>query len=110
MAPNQKSELYLLHGRALNASPEYSSSAEEMLGRATRFNLPDAWNELGECLYKKGDFAGALTCFQKALKLVRVWVCWWESISHHQHELSPHVFTILKTIMYISLPLVFVGP
>ncbi|KAK3881998.1 hypothetical protein Pcinc_013602 [Petrolisthes cinctipes] len=69
--PNQRSELFLLHGRALNASAEYSKSAEDMLGRATRFNLPEAWNELGECLYKKGDFTGALTCFQKALKLAQ---------------------------------------
>lgn len=70
MPPGGRGELYLLHGRALNATSEHSTAAEEALGRATRFNLPDAWNELGECQYKKGDFSSALTCFQKALKLV----------------------------------------
>ncbi|XP_063850837.1 tetratricopeptide repeat protein 5-like [Scylla paramamosain] len=68
--PEGRGELYLLQGRALNAAAEHSAAAEEALGRATRFNLPDAWNELGECQYKKGDFSSALTCFQKALKLV----------------------------------------
>ncbi|XP_050690339.1 tetratricopeptide repeat protein 5-like [Eriocheir sinensis] len=64
-----RGEMYLLQGRALNASSEHSAAAEEALGRATRFNLPDAWNELGECQYKKGDFSSALTCFEKALRL-----------------------------------------
>ena len=68
--PGGRGELYLLQGRALNAAPDHSAAAEDALGRATRFNLPDAWNELGECQYKKGDFNSALTCFQKALKLV----------------------------------------
>ncbi|KAG7153752.1 Tetratricopeptide repeat protein 5-like 1 [Homarus americanus] len=71
VSPNSKGELYFLRGRALNATAEYSSEAEEVLGRATRFNLPDAWNELGECQYKKGDLSGALTCFEKALKLAQ---------------------------------------
>lgn len=68
--PEGRGEMYLLQGRALNAVTEHSAAAEEALGRATRFNLPDAWNELGECQYKKGDFTSALTCFEKALRLV----------------------------------------
>ncbi|XP_071531536.1 tetratricopeptide repeat protein 5-like isoform X4 [Panulirus ornatus] len=71
VSPDSKGELYFLHGRALNATAEYSAEAEEVLGRATRFNLPDAWNELGECQYKKGDLSGAYTCFEKALKLAQ---------------------------------------
>ena len=70
MPPEGRGELYLLQGRALNAAAEHSAAAEDAMGWATRFNLPDAWNELGECQYKKGDFSSALTCFQKALKLV----------------------------------------
>lgn len=70
VSPDSKGELYFLHGRALNATSEYIAEAEGVLGRATRFNLPDAWNELGECQYKKGDLSGAYTCFEKALKLV----------------------------------------
>ncbi|XP_063615605.1 tetratricopeptide repeat protein 5-like, partial [Penaeus indicus] len=69
IGPESKGELYFLRGRVLNATPEYSAEAEEELGKATRFNLPDAWNELGECQYKKGDLSGAQTCFEKALKL-----------------------------------------
>ncbi|XP_047469158.1 tetratricopeptide repeat protein 5-like [Penaeus chinensis] len=71
IGPESKGELYFLRGRVLNATPEYSAEAEEELGKATRFNLPDAWNELGECQYKKGDLSGAQTCFEKALKLVQ---------------------------------------
>ncbi|XP_037781876.1 tetratricopeptide repeat protein 5-like [Penaeus monodon] len=71
IGPKSKGELYFLRGRILNATPEYSAEAEEELGKATRFNLPDAWNELGECQYKKGDLSGAQTCFEKALKLVQ---------------------------------------
>lgn len=70
IGPESKGELYFLRGRVLNVMPEYSAEAEEELGKATRFNLPDAWNELGECQYKKGDLSGAQTCFEKALKLV----------------------------------------
>ncbi|XP_042884837.1 tetratricopeptide repeat protein 5-like isoform X2 [Penaeus japonicus] len=71
IGPESKGELYFLRGRVLNVMPEYSAEAEEELGKATRFNLPDAWNELGECQYKKGDLSGAQTCFEKALKLVQ---------------------------------------
>ncbi|KAK7078837.1 Tetratricopeptide repeat protein 5 [Halocaridina rubra] len=66
-----KGELCFLRGRVLNATAEYSAEAEEELGRATRFNLPDAWNELGEVQYKKGDLVAAQTCFEKALKLAQ---------------------------------------
>ncbi|KAK8723520.1 hypothetical protein OTU49_011756 [Cherax quadricarinatus] len=71
VSPDLKGELHFLRGRALNATAEYSAEAEEVLGRATRFNLPSAWNELGECQYKKGDLTGALTCFEKALRLAQ---------------------------------------
>ncbi|CAL4097013.1 unnamed protein product, partial [Meganyctiphanes norvegica] len=69
--PESKGELYFLRGRTLNVTPEYNSEAEAELGKATRFLLPDAWNELGECQYKKGDLNGAQTCFEKALALVK---------------------------------------
>lgn len=68
---NSKGELCFLRGRVLNATTEYSAEAEEELGRATRFNLSDAWNELGECQYKKGDLIPAQMCFEKALKLAQ---------------------------------------
>ncbi|KAL7631428.1 UNVERIFIED_CONTAM: hypothetical protein RMT77_018266 [Armadillidium vulgare] len=67
--PSNRGEYLYLKGRALNIGSEYNKEAEEHLGKATKFNLPPAWNELGECLYKKGELLGAKTCFQKALNL-----------------------------------------
>ncbi|XP_068209545.1 tetratricopeptide repeat protein 5-like [Palaemon carinicauda] len=71
VSADKKGELYFLRGKALNATQDYSPEAEEELGRATRFNSSDAWNELGECQFKKGDLTGAQTCFEKALKLAQ---------------------------------------
>ena len=65
-----KGTLHFLKGRALNISPDYDAKAEESLGKATKFNLSDAWNELGECLLKKGDSQAAKNCFLKALEKV----------------------------------------
>ena len=65
-----KGEYHYLKGKALNVLSDYNSDAEEELGKATKFNFPAAWNELGECLHKKGDLNGAKTCFLKALAMV----------------------------------------
>lgn len=62
--------LYLLQkGKALNVTPEYSQEAEEALAKAVKLNptLVDAWNQLGEVYWKKGDITTARTCFVGAL-------------------------------------------
>ncbi|XP_049382802.1 uncharacterized protein LOC125847160 [Solanum stenotomum] len=55
-----------LRGSAHNAIPGvYSKKAEDHLKNATKFN-PDllvAWNALGDCVAKKGDYSTARNCF-----------------------------------------------
>ena len=70
MEVEHRGEVHFLRGRALNVESDYNEAAELELGKATKFNLPSAWNELGECLYKKGDLSGARSCFERALSLV----------------------------------------
>jgi len=36
--------------------------------------MVDAWNELGECYWKRGDIEGAKTCFEGALDHVSFWM------------------------------------
>lgn len=63
---------YLL-GKILNAKKfVYESKVEEFLSRAVKLNpnFVDAWNELGECLWKKQDLIGAKNCFESALQKV----------------------------------------
>ncbi|XP_013794044.1 tetratricopeptide repeat protein 5-like [Limulus polyphemus] len=65
-----RAKYLMLKGRALNITSDYSPEAFEVLSRAVKFNpkLVEAWNELGECLWKKGDVQGARNCFERALK------------------------------------------
>ncbi|XP_060111564.1 LOW QUALITY PROTEIN: tetratricopeptide repeat protein 5-like [Heteronotia binoei] len=59
----------MLKGKALNASPDYSAQAEELLSKAVKLDpeLVEAWNQLGEVYWKKGDVPAAHTCFSGAL-------------------------------------------
>ncbi|XP_069796975.1 tetratricopeptide repeat protein 5 isoform X2 [Narcine bancroftii] len=59
----------MLRGKALNVLGEYSPKAEEALSRAVKLepSLVEAWNQLGEVYWKKGDISGARTCFSGAL-------------------------------------------
>lgn len=59
----------MLRGRALNISPSFDSQAEEALSKAVKLDpkLVEAWNELGESYWKKGDIPAAKNCFVGAL-------------------------------------------
>ncbi|XP_005412100.1 PREDICTED: tetratricopeptide repeat protein 5 isoform X2 [Chinchilla lanigera] len=64
-----KAQTLMLTGKALNVTPEYSPKAEELLSKAVKLEpeLVEAWNQLGEVYWKKGDVAAAHTCFSGAL-------------------------------------------
>ncbi|KAM7158854.1 tetratricopeptide repeat protein 5 isoform 1-T1 [Molossus nigricans] len=64
-----KAQVLMLTGKALNVTPDYSPKAEELLSKAVKLepNLVEAWNQLGEVYWKKGDVAAAHTCFSGAL-------------------------------------------
>ncbi|XP_012891172.1 PREDICTED: tetratricopeptide repeat protein 5 isoform X2 [Dipodomys ordii] len=59
----------MLTGKALNVIHDYSPKAEELLSKAVKLEpaLVEAWNQLGEVYWKKGDVAAAHTCFSGAL-------------------------------------------
>ncbi|XP_053217392.1 tetratricopeptide repeat protein 5 [Podarcis raffonei] len=59
----------MLKGKALNVSPDYNAQAEELLSKAVKLDpeLVEAWNQLGEVYWKKGDVSAAHTCFSGAL-------------------------------------------
>ncbi|XP_072885543.1 tetratricopeptide repeat protein 5 [Hemitrygon akajei] len=67
--PQRKAHLLVLEGRALNVMPEYSPRAEQLLSRAVKLEpgMIEAWNQLGEVYWKKGDLSAAHTCFTGAL-------------------------------------------
>ncbi|XP_048476941.1 tetratricopeptide repeat protein 5 [Rhincodon typus] len=67
-SPN-KAQFLMLKGKALNVVSEYRPKAEEALCKAVKLEpgLVEAWNQLGEVYWKKGDIAGAKTCFSGAL-------------------------------------------
>lgn len=62
-------QVLMLTGKALNVTPDYSPKAEELLSKAVKLEpkLVEAWNQLGEVYWKKGDIAAAHTCFSGAL-------------------------------------------
>ncbi|XP_069686629.1 tetratricopeptide repeat protein 5-like [Periplaneta americana] len=69
-AEQENRAMYLyLKGRALNVMPHHSKEAEEVLSRAVKLDpkLVEAWNELGECYWKKDDIEEAKNCFSGAL-------------------------------------------
>lgn len=64
-----EAQALMLRGKALNVTPEYSPKAEALLSKAVKLEpeLVEAWNQLGEVYWKKGDVAAAHTCFSGAL-------------------------------------------
>lgn len=64
-----KAQALMLKGKALNVTPDYSPEAEALLSKAVKLEpeLVEAWNQLGEVYWKKGDVAAAHTCFSGAL-------------------------------------------
>merc|ERR1712241_88573 len=65
----KKAHRTYLKGRTLNVVPDHSPEAEQLLSKAVKLepNLVDAWIELGECYWKRGDVETAKTCFEGAL-------------------------------------------
>ncbi|XP_043914397.1 tetratricopeptide repeat protein 5 [Protopterus annectens] len=65
-----KAQYLLLKGKALNVTVDYSPKAEEALAKAVKLDptLVEAWNQLGEVYWKKGQVVDAKTCFSGALK------------------------------------------
>ncbi|KAM6450718.1 tetratricopeptide repeat protein 5 [Liasis olivaceus] len=59
----------MLKGKALNVSADYNAQSEELLSKAVKLDpeLVEAWNQLGEVYWKKGDVSAAHTCFSGAL-------------------------------------------
>uniref|UniRef100_A0A8C4YAA6 Uncharacterized protein n=1 Tax=Gopherus evgoodei TaxID=1825980 RepID=A0A8C4YAA6_9SAUR len=51
----------MLKGKALNVTPDYKPQAEELLAKAVKLDpeLVEAWNQLGEAYWKKGDITAA---------------------------------------------------
>ncbi|XP_031217786.1 tetratricopeptide repeat protein 5 isoform X2 [Mastomys coucha] len=64
-----EAQALMLKGKALNVTPDYSPEAEALLSKAVKLEpeLVEAWNQLGEVYWKKGDVAAAHTCFSGAL-------------------------------------------
>lgn len=56
----------------MNVLSDYDAKCEEFLAKAVKLNpnTVDAVNELGLCLWKKSDIAGAKNCFESALDKV----------------------------------------
>ena len=61
-----------LKGRVLNVAPDHCPEAEQLLSKAVKLepNLVNAWIELGECYWKRGE---ALCGFKKAIKTLDDW-------------------------------------
>merc|ERR1711953_163235 len=61
-----------LKGRVLNVAPDHCPEAEQLLSKAVKLepNLVNAWIELGECYWKRGEVETAKTCFEGALSHV----------------------------------------
>ena len=64
-----KSEYFMLLGKVLNVTSDYDAKAEEHLAKAVKLDpkLVEAWNQLGEAFWKKGNISGAKNCFAGAL-------------------------------------------
>jgi Tfp pilus assembly protein PilF len=60
-------------GRALNICADHDTEAENLLSKAVKLDpaMTEAWNELGEAHWKRGDVDTAKTCFEGADRLVR---------------------------------------
>ena len=71
MRENRARYFYLV-GRAHDVVATHSVPAEEALAKAVKLDpkLVEAWNQLGECYWKKDNIAEAKNCFQGALSQV----------------------------------------
>ncbi|KAG8035302.1 hypothetical protein G9C98_006748 [Cotesia typhae] len=64
-----RAKYYYLKGKTFNVVDRFIPQAEELLSKAVKLEpkLIDAWNELGECYWKKDDIKQAKNCFVGAL-------------------------------------------
>uniref|UniRef100_A0A183CII7 TTC5_OB domain-containing protein n=1 Tax=Globodera pallida TaxID=36090 RepID=A0A183CII7_GLOPA len=60
---------YLI-GKILNIMPDFEVKCEEFLEQSLRANSTrtDAWLELGQCVWKRGDLVKAHICFKEAVE------------------------------------------
>lgn len=65
-----KAYLYYLKGWLLNIRNDYNKEVFDLLTKSIKLkpNYNEAWIELGECYFKKGEFKLALNCFETVLK------------------------------------------
>jgi tetratricopeptide (TPR) repeat protein len=72
LSTSQKSRYYYIRGKILNVFQFFNESAEINLQKATKLDptLIDAWIQLGESYYKKGNHQSAMFCFQWGLEKV----------------------------------------
>lgn len=66
LSNHQKAYYHYLRGKLFNIFENYNLSAEANLCKAVKLDprLTDAWKQLGECFWKKGDLDAAENCFQ----------------------------------------------
>lgn len=64
------STFYFLKGWLLNIKSDYDKDVFDSLTKSIKLNpeYKEAWIELGECYFKKGDLKLALNCFEKVIK------------------------------------------
>ncbi|XP_075734252.1 tetratricopeptide repeat protein 5 isoform X3 [Rhipicephalus microplus] len=68
-----RAKFHMLKGKALNILEDYNQEAHEALSKAVKLSpkLVEAWNELGECYWKKGQITKARNCFEGVLKVTK---------------------------------------
>lgn len=74
---SSSAEYNFICGRILNIPSEYDAKCEKHLTNAVKMDpsLRDAWEELGECLWKKNDYQTAIDCFRASLARGRTAKC-----------------------------------
>ncbi|XP_063226867.1 tetratricopeptide repeat protein 5-like [Bacillus rossius redtenbacheri] len=73
VASERRAQYHYLVGRALNVRPQHCPQAQAALSRAVKLDraLVAAWNELGDCYWKKDDVKEARACYEGALQQQR---------------------------------------
>ncbi|XP_074646949.1 tetratricopeptide repeat protein 5-like [Tubulanus polymorphus] len=68
-AVRSKAKYLMLKGKALNVQQEFSADAFEALSKSVKLepSLVEAWNQLGECYWKRNAIIDAQNCFLGAL-------------------------------------------
>jgi len=66
---DDKAKILYFRGRALNVTTDHSPESESLLSKAVKLepSFVEAWNELGECYWKRAQVDNAQNCFEGAL-------------------------------------------